>query len=136
MKESYGKRFNIFINKIKEDENQSWKKRDETVKKFQNFLEKGLKIQDSEDVNYVNIHRLPQHRLKKNGKAVHRPTIVKLLTIQDKNLIFKSAKHLQNYNAERLTEHHVSPYIYITDHFPVKFRKQRKRLLAVYKEAK
>ena len=50
MKASYDKRLNILIHGIREDENQAWEKRDETVKKFQNFLEKGLKIQDSEDL--------------------------------------------------------------------------------------
>ena len=56
--------------------------------------------------------------------------------MHDENLIFKSAKHLKNYNAERRTEDEVSPYTYITDHLPVKFQKQRKRLLPFYKEAK
>ena len=86
--------------------------------------------------SYVGIHRLPQHPLKKNGKTVHRPIIVKLLTMQDKNLIFRSAKHLKNYNAERRTEDEFSPYTYITDHLSVKFQKQRKRLLPFYKEVK
>ena len=73
MKESHDKRLNILIHGIKEEENLAWEKRDETVKKFKNFLENGLKIQDPEDMNYVDIHRLPQYPLKKNGKTVHRP---------------------------------------------------------------
>ena len=124
MKESYDKRLNILIHRIKEDVNQAWEKSDETVKMFQ-----------IDDVDYVDIHRLPQHPLKKNGKTVHRSITVKLLTMKDKNLIFKSAKHLKKYSTERRTEDDVSTYTYITDHLPVKFQTQRKRL-PFYKEAK
>ena len=56
--------------------------------------------------------------------------------MQDKNLIFKSAKHLTSYNAERRTKDKVSPYTYTTDHLPIKFEKQRKHLLPFYKKAK
>ena len=61
MKESYDKRLNILIHGIKEDKNQAWEKRDETVKKFQNFLENELKIQDPQDVNYVDNHITDYH---------------------------------------------------------------------------
>ena len=56
--------------------------------------------------------------------------------MQDKNLLFISAKQLKSYNAERRTEDDVSAYTYITDHLPVQFQKQRKRLLPSYEEAK
>ena len=52
---------------------------------------------DLSDVEYVDIHRLPQHLVKRNGKTVHRPIVVKLFTVNDKNVIFKSAKNLKEY---------------------------------------
>ena len=55
MKESYDKRLNILIHGLKEDGNQARQKTDKTVKKFQNFLKKALKIQDPENVDYVDI---------------------------------------------------------------------------------
>ena len=94
-----------------------------------------MKIKDREDVNYGYIHRL-QNPLRKIGKTVHRHKIVKLLAMQDKNLTFKSAKHLQKYNAKRQTEDDVSLYTYITSHLPIKFQKQRNFLLPIYKKAK
>ena len=70
-----------------------------TIEKFQD-LKNGLKI-DPNEIKLSDIHRLPQQPITKNGRPVHRPIIVKLLTIHDKNLIFKSAKNLGPYNVMR-----------------------------------
>ena len=56
--------------------------------------------------------------------------------MQDKTLIFNSAKHLKAYNSKRISEDATSPHIFITEHLPNKFQEQRKRLLPVFKDAK
>ena len=135
MKESYDKRLNILIHGIQKDNNNVWEKREKTIEKFQDFLKNGLKINPNE-INLSDIHRLPQQPITKNGRPVHRPINVKLLTIHDKNLIFKSAKNLGQYNAMRKESRSTNLNIYITDHLPVKFQEQQKLLLPHYKEAK
>ena len=60
----------------------------------------------------------------------------KLLTIYDKNVIFKSAENLRKYNAMRKESESTNLKTYITDHLPVKFQEQRKLPLPYYKEAK
>ena len=97
MKESYDKKLNILIYGIQEDNNNVWEKREKTIEKFQDFLKNGLKI-DPNEIKLSDIHRLPQQPITRNGRP-DRPIIVKLLTIHDKNVIFKSAKNLGPYNA-------------------------------------
>jgi len=100
IQESYNKRLNILKHRIKEDSDNLWEKRDETSDKFKNFLIDGLKINDLDEVEFIDIHRLPQHLVKKERKTVHRPIIVKLLTMADKNMIFNKVKNLKTYNNE------------------------------------
>ena len=83
MQESYDKRINILNYGIKEDDDNVWEKRERTREKFQDFPVNGLKINDPEDVELVDLHRLPQHPVKVGGTSVDRPIIVKLL-INDK----------------------------------------------------
>ena len=123
MKESYDKRLNILIHGIQEDNNNVWEKREKTIEKFQDFLKNGLKI-DPNEIKLSDIHQLPQQSITKNSKPVHRPIIVKLLTIHDKNLIFKSAKNLGPYNAMRKESGSTNLNTYITDHLPAKFQEQ------------
>ena len=133
MKECYDKRLNILIHGIQEDNNNVWEKREKTIKKFQDFLKNGLKINPNE-INLSDIYRLPQQPITKNGRPVHRPIIVKLLTIHNKNLIFKSAKNLGQYNAMRKESGSTNLNTYITNHLPAKFQEQQKLLLPYYKE--
>ena len=128
MKESYDKRLNILIHGIQEDNNNVWEKREKTIEKFQDFLKNGLKI-NSNEIKLSDIHRLPQQPITKNGRPVHRPITVKLLTIHDKNLIFKSTKNLGQYNAMRKKSGSTNLNTYITDPLPAKFQEQRKLLL-------
>jgi len=81
----------------------------------------------------VDIHRLSQHPIKRDGKTVHRSIIVKLLNMSDKSLLFKNAKNLKAYNAQIQQDEEESPYVFITKHLPEKFKQQRKRLLPQYK---
>ena len=135
MKESYDKRLNILIHGIQEDNNNVWEKREKTIEIFQDFLKNGLKINPNE-IKLSDILRLPQQPITKNGIPVHRPIIVKLLIIHDKNLIFRSAKNFGPYNAMRKESGSTNLDTYITDHLPAKFQEQQKLLLPYYKEAK
>ena len=136
MQESYDKRLNILIHGIEEDNDNVWEKRESTIEKFKNFLTNGLKIDDPDDVKFVDIHRLPQHPIKKFGKNSHRAIIVKLLTTGEKKLIFRNVKHLKEFNAKRRIDGELTPYVFVTEHLPQKFQAQRKLLLPAYKEAK
>ena len=55
--------------------------------------------------------------------------------MNDKNVIFKNAKNLKEYN-NQLKEKFSNPTVYITEHLPHKFQQQRKLLLPKFKEAK
>ena len=136
LQESYNKRLNILVHGIKEEDNNVWETREETIAKFRNFVREGLKIEDPEDIEYVDIHRLPQHPVSRLGKKVHRPIIIKLLTMQDKKMLYKSVKNLKPYNARLKLEQTSHPYVYVSDHLPQAFQNQRKLLLPHYKEAK
>ena len=136
MQESYDKRLNILVHGVKEDSDNAWEKRGRRIETFEEFLQNELKMADPKDVEYVDIHRLPQHPVKRNGKTVHRPIIVKLLTTNDKNVIFKNAKNLKVYNNQSKKENSTNPTIYVTEHVPHKFQQQRKLLLPQFKEAK
>ena len=131
MQESYAKRLNILVHGIKEDH--PWEKRGETVTKFQNFLK--VKLDEPDDIEFVDIHRLSQHPISTKGKAIDRPIIVMLLTMEDKTSIFKSVRNLKTYNEKCKRDDDTSAPIYVTEHQPKKFREQRKLLLPL-KEAK
>ena len=74
MQESYDKRLNILINGVTEDSDCAWEKKEKkTLEKFQDFSKNGLKIRDPMDIEYVDIHRLPQYPVQKHGRSVHRP---------------------------------------------------------------
>jgi len=47
---------------------QCLRKKETTIEKFEIFLEKGLQIDDPSDAEYMDIHRLPQHPIKRDGK--------------------------------------------------------------------
>ena len=90
------------------------KKEKKIIEKFQDFLKNCLKINPNE-IKLSDIHRLPQQPITKNGRPVHRPIIVGLLTIHDKNLVFKSAKNLGQYNAMCKESGSTNLNTYITD---------------------
>ena len=121
MQESYNKQLNILIHGIKEDDNKAWETRDETKAKFNNFVKEGLNIEDPNDIELVDIHRLPQHPVSKFGRRIHRPIIVNLLTIPDKRMIYKSVKNLKAYNDRLKLEQKPQPYVYVSDHLPQSF---------------
>ena len=55
--------------------------------------------------------------------------------MNNKNVIFKNAKHLKNFNRERQLENESNPYVYVTEHLPLKFQQQKKQLMPLFIEA-
>ena len=86
IKASYDKRLNIniLIHGIQEDNNNVWKIREKTIEKLKDFLKNRLKITNLNKIKFLDIHRLSQQPITKNGRPVDRPKIVKLLTMCDK----------------------------------------------------
>ena len=74
--------------------------------------------------------------MRKNGRPITSPVIVKLLTMHDKNLIFKSVKHLQSFNNARKNEDKSVPYVYVTEQMQKKFQDQRNQLLPTFNDAR
>ena len=44
--------------------------KNKTIEKFEEFLLNGLRICDPEDVEYTDLHRIPQHPVKKAALEV------------------------------------------------------------------
>ena len=74
--------------------------------------------------------------ITKNGRSVHKPIIVKLQSMFDKDLIFKFAKNPEEYNAKRKDDENFNFNAYITDRLPETFQRKQKPLLLFYKGAK
>ena len=110
----------MLIHGLEESKANAWEGAGETRLIFENFLTEGLKIQDASAVGLVDIHRLPQHPVYKNGKKVSRPIIVKLDSAFSKRTIFKSLKHLKEYNKDP------EKNVYVTEHLPKPFYEEKK----------
>ena len=63
-------------------------------------------------------------------KKTTRPVIIKLSSVFDKQSIFKAAKNLKNFNQNSNSK------VYITEHLPAEFMKQKQALLSQFKEAR
>ena len=83
----------------------------------------GLKL-DPASINISDTHRLPQHPIYKNGKKITRPVIIKLPSVFEKQSIFKAVKNLKNFNQNSNFK------VYITEHLPAEFMKQKQVLLS------
>ena len=96
-----------------------------------------MKISDPAKIKFSDIYRLPQHSIKKNEKSVRGP-IVKLQTMFNKDLIFKSAENLKEYNAKGKNNENINLNAYIriifwksfkgNESFHYHFIKKRRRI--------
>ena len=137
MQESYEKRFNLLIHGIEETEEtdeSAWEKRETTLQLVNDFMKRGLQIEDPSTIMLTDYHRLPQHPIYRNDTKVTRPIIIKLINSSDKHLIFGSLKNLKQFNNERKLNQQKS--VYITEQLPKQFQLERKALLPAFKEAK
>lgn len=132
--DAYNKRQNILIHGYEEKDDRVWKTRNETLGKFYEFLNNGLKFENHKDIKLSDRHRLPQHPLFRNGTRVNRPIIVKLSNIADKSAIFKALKNLKAYNDERVSRR--APVVCVTEHLPAEYQQQRKSLMPIFNQAR
>ena len=135
MRENYKKRMNILIHGIEEDTKSVWESNVETRLKFNNFISGALKL-DSTAIAIADIHRLPQRPKFKDGIRVTRPIIVNLLHTKDKNLIYQNLRELKSFNEEKKKSIVNARPVYITDHLPELFLRQKKALLPQFKQAR
>ena len=136
-KELYDKRFNFLIHGLFEDSTTAWETKSTTQKIFKEFLIEGLKIENEEDIKYVDVHRLPQDPVySESGIKRNRPVIVKLSDSFSKEKFCSSFKNLKNFNNARKTEKASKPYVFITNHLPKELQHQRRLLMPAFKKAK
>ena len=91
-------------------------------------------MDNPEIIKPVDLQRLPQHPVTRNGKKITRPIIVKLNSVSEKYSILNRLKQLKPFNQERRQRN--TPTVYVTDHLPQLYQQQRKRLLPVFNEAR
>ena len=135
MRENYEKRMNILIHGIEEDTKSVWESNVETRLKFNNFISGALKL-DPTAIAIADIHRLPQRPKFKDGIKFTRPIIVKLVHTKDKNLIYQNLRELKSFNEEKKKSIVNARPVYITDHLPELFLRQKKVLLPQFKQAR
>ena len=70
-REAYSKRFNLLVHGIDEEENNAWETRSTTETKLKKFLIEGLNIENVDDLQILDLHRLPQHPLYRNNTKVN-----------------------------------------------------------------
>ena len=139
-REAYSKKLNLLVHGIEESIKEVWETKQSTLEKFDLFLKNGLKVSRSQ-IKVIDIHRLPQRHLFKQGHQVCRPIIVKLGSIFDKQLILSSCKNLKAYNANlfhdaKLTNGKQGRIINVTKYLPKTFVNQKKLLLPSFNKAR
>ena len=134
--EGYSKCFNLLVHGVSEDANFAWENREKTEEIFRSFLSEGLHLKDPKKVNLVDLHRLPQHLLYKNGIKVNRPIIFKLQNNYDKQLVMSRLKHLKTYNENRKKSATALPAVYVSEHLFKVHYLQKQRLLSLFKQAR
>ena len=93
MRESYDKRLNLLVHGLEETEGNETK--DQTKAIFDKFLTKVLGLAP-DDIDIVDLHCLPQHPIRKEGRKMNRPIIFKVLTTFDKKLVYQNIAKPRN----------------------------------------
>ena len=99
---------------------------------------------DPKSISLVDIHRLPQRPIVKQGSNITRPIVIKLATAMDKHTVMSNLKNLKAYNLKKQVgfdnkhfhadSSHRNSSVFITDHLPKEFYK-RKKLMPAFKSA-
>ena len=126
----------MLVRGIDEDKNNAWETRSPTETTLNNFLFEGLKIENVDDLQILDLHRLRQYPLYHNNAKVNRPIIFKLASNNDKQLVINSLKHLKVYNEGRLNVNPDAVKIYFSKHLPKPLYLQKKQSLPFYKKAR
>ena len=124
------------IHGLKEQDSNVWETREKTEKTVREFFHNALNINNSDNIKFTDIHRMPKQLVLKNGKKIQRPIIVKLTYLFDKQLIYKSLKNLKLYNNELNLKPRFPGYIYVTDHLPIEMLQQKNKLLLLFNKAR
>ena len=124
------------IHGLKEQDSNVWETREKTEKTVREFFHNALNINNSDNIKFTDIHRMPKQPVLKNGKKIQRPIIVKLTYLFDKQLIYKSLKNLKLYNNELNLKPRFPGYIYVTDHLPIEMLQQKNKLLLLFNKAR
>ena len=95
--------------------------KEQTKTAFENLLKDALQL-ESDAIEIMDVHRLPQYPIKKQSNYFVRPIIAKVLTTFGKDLIFKNISKLKEYNENWGSQ------IYVTDHLPQLFPNKRNTL--------
>ena len=135
-REAYSKRFNLLVHGLEEDQTNPWENRTVTENLLKKFFIQGLKMENPEQINIVDLHRLPQYPLFKNNKRINRPIIFKVANNSDKQMILNSLKNLRGYNEDKKSENSKATKIYVTEHLPKTLYEEKKRLLPQYHKAR
>ena len=69
-REAYSKRFNLLVHGLEEDQTNPWKNRTVTENLLKKFFIQGLKLENPEQINIVDLHRLPQYCGVSKGSAL------------------------------------------------------------------
>ena len=117
MRESYDKQLNFLVHDLEETEGNETKNQTKAI--CDKFLAKVLGLAP-DDNNIVDLHRLPQHPIRREGKKMNRPIIFKVLTTFDKELIHQNIAKLKKFNEDRDSK------VFVTDHLPKVFYNQKK----------
>ena len=120
------------------------KTKTQTLDIFNKFMTGGLGL-DPKSISVVDIHRLPQRPIVKQGSNITRPIIIKLTTAFDKRTVMSNLKNLNAYNSKKQVnfnnEHfhadssHRNSLVFITDHLPKEFYERKKKLMPTFKPA-
>ena len=98
MRESYDKRLNLLVHGVEETEGNDTKNQTKAI--FDKFLTKVLGLAP-DDIDIVDLHCLPQHTIRRDGKKMNRSIIFKVLTTFDKELIYQNIAKLKKFNEDR-----------------------------------
>ena len=142
-RESYSKRLNLLIHGLDEVGSTVWETKTQTLDIFNKFVTDGLGL-DPKSISLVDIHRLPQRPVVKQGRNITRPIIIKLATAMDKHIVMSNLKNLKAYNLKKQNfnnDHfhagssHRKSSVFITDHLPKEYYERKKKLMPAFKSA-
>ena len=111
------------------EETEGNKTKNQTKAIFDKFLTKALGLAP-DDIDVVDLHRLPQHPIRREGRKMNRLIIFKVLTTFDKEFIYQNIAKLKEFNEDG------DSTVFVTDHLPKFFYNQKKVLLPELHAAK
>ena len=129
--EAYSKRLNLLIHAL--NKNEVWEKKETNLLIVEKYLQEGLNL-NLQDLNIIDIHRLPQRPLSKQIKKLIRPITFKLSNILEKQKVLSACKFLKTFNDLRKVENIQS--VCVTEQLPKLFQAQKKSLFSQIKKAK